>query len=201
MPIEVFDCEQGTDEWFQARLYIPTASKFKLVMAGGDGKTRKKYMRRLVGERISGTPYQDYKNAHMERGNEMEPEARAHYEFLTSNEAEIVGFIRSGNKGCSPDGMVGSNGMLEIKTKIPDLQVEVLENGEIPNEHVKQIQGQLWVAEREWCDFVSYWPNMPVFIKRAYRDETTIAQIDRAVAIFNEELEELYEEILRRYPQ
>jgi len=190
--IQIFNCDQGTEEWHLARAGIPTASMFATVMAsgrsGGESKTRAKYMRQLAGEIITGKPMESYSNAHMERGHELEPEARELYAFATDTAPEEVGFIRSGPKGCSPDSLIGAAGMLEIKTKLPDLLIECLDRGDFPPEHKAQCQGALWVAEREWIDIVVYWPAMPVFIKRAHRDEAYIAGIASAVATFNDEL-------------
>lgn len=192
MGIQIIDCEQGTEAWFAARAGIPTASMFSTVMAsgrgGGESKTRAKYMRQLAGEIITGKPMEGFSNAHMERGHVMEPEARDLYSFATDTTPEQVGFIRNGNKGCSPDSLIGENGMLEIKSKLPDLLIECLDRDDFPPEHKAQCQGALWVAEREWIDIVVYWPAMPVFIKRAYRDESYIATLSKSVDTFNEEL-------------
>jgi hypothetical protein len=197
--IDILHCEQGTEEWFLARAGIPTASQFATVMAsgrgGGESKTRAKYMRQLAGEIITGKPMESFSNVHTERGHAMEPDARELYAFATDTSPEQVGFIRNGQKGCSPDSLIGANGMLEIKTKLPDLLIECLERDDFPPEHRAQCQGALWVAEREWVDIVVYWPEMPVFIKRAYRDEAYIATMAEAVDRFNEELEALVERI------
>lgn len=199
MTIQIFNCEQGTEEWHLARAGIPTASMFATVMAsgrgGGESKTRAKYMRQLAGEVITGRPMESYSNAHMERGHEMEPEARELYAFATDTVPEQVGFIRNVQKGCSPDSLIGANGMLEIKSKLPDLVIECWERGDFPPEHRAQCQGALWVAEREWIDIVVYWPAMPVFIKRAYRDEPYIAEMSKAVDQFNDELSALVERV------
>lgn len=193
--MRVIECEQGTPEWLLARAGIPTASMFATVLAKGEGKTRKTYMRKLAGEIITGEPMDSYSNAHMERGKAMEAEARDLYAFQQFVEPVQVGFIRSGQKGCSPDSLVGDAGMCEVKTKLPHLQIEVLEAGKLPPEHVAQCQGALWVAEREWIDFVSYWPKMPLFVKRAYRDEPYIKALSEAVDVFNDELATLVERV------
>lgn len=202
--ISIFNCAQGTEEWYLARAGIPTASMFATVMAsgrgGGESKTRAKYMRQLAGEIITGKPIEGYSNHHMERGHEMEPEARDLYAFATDTVPEIVGFVRNGNKGCSPDSLVGANGMLEIKTKLPDLLIECLERDDFPPEHRAQCQGALWVAEREWIDITVYWPGMPVFIKRAYRDEPYIKTMAGAVDQFNDELAALVERVRSYQP-
>lgn len=199
--IEVFtDIQQGSPEWFLCRSGIPTSSKFATVMAKGEGKTRAKYMRQLAGEIITGKPMESFTNSHMERGHIMEPDARDHYSFITDTAPELVGFIRNGDKGCSPDSLIGENGMLEIKSKLPDLLIECLERDAFPPEHKAQCQGALWVAEREWIDIVVYWPDMPVFIKRAYRDEPYIKTMSDAVNLFNEELAAMVERIRSYQP-
>jgi len=204
MAMQILDCEQGTAEWFMARAGIPTASQFATVMAsgrgGGESKTRAKYMRQLAGEIITGKPMEGFTTVHTERGHIMEPEARELYSFATDTVPDQVGFILNGQKGCSPDSLIGTNGMLEIKTKLPDLLIECLERDDFPPEHRAQCQGALWVAEREWIDIVVYWPEMPVFIKRAYRDEAYIATMAEAVDKFNEELAELVERIRNYQP-
>lgn len=106
-----------------------------------------------------------------------------------------VGFIRNGDKGASPDSLIGDNGMLEIKTKLPALQIECILADKLPSEHVAQVQGALWVAEREWLDFVSYWRNLPLFVKRIYRDEDYIKNLAAEVAKFNSEMLEMIEKI------
>lgn len=197
--LEIITCEQGTEDWFRARAGIPTASEFATVMAsgkgGGESKTRRTYMFKLAGEIITGELSDSYSNAHMERGKEMEPKARDLYEFMADVDAEQVGFIRNGPKGCSPDSLIGSTGMLEIKTKLPALLIDVLLRDEFPADHKAQCQGALWVAEREWIDIAVYWPKLPLFVKRAYRDEPYIANLSRAVSEFNEELHETVERV------
>lgn len=197
--MEIFDCEQGTPEWRAARLGIPTASEFAAVKAKGEGKTRRTYMMKLIGELITGEPTEGFSNGHMDRGHEMEPDARNLYAFRLDVEPVQVGFIRNGRKGASPDSLVLDNGMCEIKTKLPHLQAEVLLADRLPPEHMAQLQGNLWVAEREWIDFVSYWPKMPLFVKRVYRDEIYIKNLAAEVDLFNAELD-TYLAVLRNEP-
>lgn len=191
--------EQGTPEWFEVRAGIPTASMFQAVISKGKGsapsKTRETYMLKLLGERLTGELQEGITNAHLERGKIMEAEARTAYEFQSDNEAKEIGFIRNGNKGCSPDAVIDDNGMLEIKTKLPHLQLSVLLKNELPSDHKAQVQGQLMVAEREWCDFVSYWPKLPLFILRVNRDEEYITDLSNKIDIFNEEMAQLEQKI------
>lgn len=196
--IQILDFDQGSPEWRAARTGIPTASAFSDILAKGQGLTRKTYMHKLAGEILTGEPAESYSNAHMERGKAMEDEARNMYAFLTDAEPQRVGFIRNGRKGCSPDSLLGASGGLEIKTRLPHLMVETLLKDEMPTEHRAQVQGSLWVAEREFWDFVAYWPKMPLFVKRIYRDDRFIADLAVAVDIFNAELDATVERI-RRY--
>jgi hypothetical protein len=193
--MQIMDCEQGSPEWFAARAGIPTASQFSTVMASGRGgaesKTRRTYMLKLAGEIITGDPMDSFSNAHTERGHEMEPEARNFYAFRHDVDPQLIGFIRNGNAGASPDSLIGENGLLEIKTKLPHLLIDVTLRGEFPTDHKAQCQGQLWIAEREWIDLICYWPKMEPFIARAYRDEEYIKQLARAVDQFNDELAEI----------
>ena len=197
--MEIINCEQGTPEWLAARAGIVTASEFQTLLmkgrGGGDSATRRTYMRKLAGEIITGESSEGFSNAHTERGKTMEPEARDLYAFMADCEPQQVGFIKSGRKGASPDSLVGDLGGLEIKTRLPHLMIELLEKDEVPNEHIAQIQGGMWVAEREWWDFVAYWPKLPLFVKRVYRDETYIRTLASAVIQFNEELDALVSRI------
>jgi predicted phage-related endonuclease len=197
---QFFDYEQGSSEWFDVRRGIVTASCFDAVMANGKGgaesKMRRKYMLTLIGERLTGETAESYSNGHMERGKVMEAEARDLYSFTTGNEIKQVGFIKLGDDiGASPDGLIGDPGCLEVKTKQPHLHLDCLLRDEVPSEHLKQIQGQLWVSDREWCDFVSYWPGLKIFIKRVNRDVSMIAKIYLAVDEFLDELHELMEKV------
>lgn len=194
--MQVFtDLEQGSPEWFAARAGIPTASRFATVMAKGEGKTRSEYMRKLAGEILTGEPSEQFSNIHTDRGNAMEDEARETYAFINDAEIQRVGFIRNGNKGASPDSLVGTNGGLEIKTALPHIQIDRLERDRLPPEHKAQVQGNLWISEREWWDFVSYWPRLPVLTVRVYRDEEYIKTLSDEIDRFNDELAALVERI------
>ena len=195
--IEIINCDQGTPEWFAARVGIPTASRFSDILAKGEGKTRGRYLRDLAAEIIRGTPEEEtYTNAHMERGKAQEDEARRLYAFMADADPVQVGFIRDGRKGCSPDSLIGDDGGLEIKTALGHIQIERLQRGTLPSEHVAQVQGSLWVTGRSWWDFVSYSPGLPPLITRVERDEPYIANLAKAVDAFNEELDALVASVL-----
>lgn len=192
MTVEVIDCEQGSDTWFTARLGIPTASRFADLMAKGEGKMRGRYLHELAAETLRGSPEPDsYSNAHMERGKAQEDEARQLYAFMTDREPHQVGFLRNGRAGASPDSLIGDAGGLEIKTALGHIQIERLKAGKLPPEHRAQVQGNLWVSERQWWSFMSYSPGLPPLIVRVERDDAYIAELAKAVVAFNDELDML----------
>lgn len=200
--MQIFECEQGSDEWVQARLGIPTASQFATVLAsgkgGGESVTRKAYLYKLAGEIITGEPMDNYTNAYMDRGHEQEPEARSLYSFITDETVTPIGFIREGGAGCSPDALVGDDGVLEVKTCLPHIMVGYVLKGQFPPEHKAQTQGALWITGRKWVDIAIYHPKMPLFVRRAERDETYIEILAAEIARFNRELAEIVERVQGR---
>ena len=194
--MRIINCEQGTEEWFEARAGIPTASMFSAMMAGGQGKTRRAYMLKLAGEKMTGEIAESFGNIHTERGHVMEPQARELYCLQTGYDVQDVGFIRADyDAGASPDSLVNDDGLLEIKSKLPHLQLEVLLSDKVPFAHLRQIYGQILIAEREWCDFVSYWPGLPLFVKRVYADDKICGEIRAEIDRFNNDLYEIIEKI------
>lgn len=202
--IEVFDVEQGSGDWFKLRLGLPTASNFDSIMASGrdDGPslTRTGLMYRLAGEILTDVPAETFSNKAMERGKEMEPEARELYSGSTGAKLERVGFIkntigRGCIVGCSPDSLVGKHGALEIKTRAPEGLIPVLLKGVFPLEFRPQCQGTLMVTERKWIDLVVYYRGMPPLFVRQERDEAYIKTISDAVEIFSHELKRLVEKL------
>lgn len=200
--MNIIDCEQNSPEWYAARLGIPTASEFSTVLAvgpkGGKSPGRVAYLNKLAGEVLTGEPMPHYSNEDMERGKLMEDEARDLYAFQTGAEIHRVGFIRNGDTGASPDSLIGDKGGLEIKSAAAHIQIARLLADELPSEHKAQVLGSLWVCEREWWDFVSYCPKLPLFVKRVYRDEPYIAKLAQEVELFNTELQ-LTVEYIRHY--
>ncbi len=148
-------------------------------------------MMKLAGERITGKNVDEGTTLSMRRGSELEPSARALYATLTHTEPEIIGFVLADDrkKGFSPDAFVGKNGLLEIKTKKPEILIPYFTQKGFPEEHKAQCQGGLWIAQREWVDLMIYWPDMPPLIKRAYRDEAYIRRLESEISRFNEALE------------
>ena len=192
--MEIFDFAQNSDDWFSARSGLPTASEFHHVIAkkgprGGITRGRQKLLWRLAGEVITGEPESTYQNAAMERGHEVESEASDLYAMLRDVEPQIVGFVKNGNCGASPDRFIGDDGLLEIKSAIGSIQIERLLKGDLPSEHVAQCQGQLLVTERKWLDFMSYSRGLPPLIVRVERDGKCIAALHVDIGEFNDELD------------
>lgn len=183
MALKIIDCEQGTPEWLQYRAGIITMSRAQCLLVNGKsesglGAEALSYIDELIGERLTGKPVNSFKgNEHTERGHEMEPEAIAMYASMTGRKVDSCGIMLNHGVGYSPDGLVGDDGLVEIKSKLPKIMVKVLCNDEVPKEHIAQCQGGLWVSGREWIDFVAYWPGMPLFVKRMYRDEKYIKRL------------------------
>lgn len=197
--MEQNNIEQRSQEWIEIRLGKITASRMKDVLAKGRGSapslTRRKYMIQLIAERLTGLPSDSYTNATMEWGIATEPEAIEEYCDRESVEVEKVGFISlNEDVGCSPDGLVGE-GLLEIKCPLTTTQIEWFLAGVLPSEHKAQVQAQLWVTGRQWCDFVSFDPRIHgdsrYFKVRVRRDEEYIAMMKKEVDKFLFELEEI----------
>lgn len=200
--IEIFDdIQQNTDEWLRIRMGLPTASVFKTLMTKTeDKKGRTTLLYKLAGERLCGEPAENYTNSFMERGHAMEDEARQHYSFVRDCEPRRVGFIKNGKTGCSPDALLGDDGMLEIKTASPHILIPMLLKAQtdpkyFPSDHFAQCQGNLMVAERKWIDLIIYWPKMKPLIVRAVRDENYIAQLRDAVDLFDLDLRRLVDKL------
>lgn len=198
----VTDIEQGTPEWLALRLGIATASELDCLLVSGKhptgfGVAAFTYMDQLIGERITEEaaelPFQTKATI---RGHEQEGVALELYEAREEVKVQKVGIILNRGIGYSPDGLVGTDGLIEIKTKLPKFQVGVILAGEIPKEHVAQCQGGLWASDREWIDFISYWPGMPLFVKRAHRDEAMIRKIAERVKSFYEIMDERMNKVL-----
>lgn len=193
--IEVFNFDQNTPEWHRARMGIPTASAFDAIMTPGktktEQKTRRTYLLKLAGEIITGNPMEQVVTRDMERGHALEPEARDLYRLQAEADLDRVGFIRRDGVGCSPDSLIGEDGGLEIKTKAPHLLIDATLKDEFPEEHKAQVQGALWITGRKWWDIAVYWPGLPLFVKRATRDEAYIANLASEVQRFRTDLNEV----------
>lgn len=182
---------QGSEEWLQSRLGRPTASNFSKLITptGKPSSSAQGYINDLIAQKITGELPEFYKSEAMQRGNDLEPHAKAAYEFTYDVEVVEVGLClhEAYECGCSPDGLIGEDGGLEIKCPLPGTHVSYLRDGKLPTQYIPQVQGCLWITDREWWDFMSYHPSMENLIVRVYRDQDYIeklsAEVIRAVEI------------------
>lgn len=186
---------QGSEAWLESRLGRPTASNFgKLITPTGKASTSAEgYINELIAQKITGEIPEFFKSEAMQRGNELEASAKALYEFENDVEVVEVGLCLHDllECGASPDGLIGDNAGLEVKCPLPHTHVSYLRDGDIPAKYIPQVQGCLWITEREWWDFMSYHPSMEDLIVRVYRDEAYIKKladlVTRAVEIIETE--------------
>jgi len=190
--------EQRSEEWFAARLGKVTASRVADILAktkSGPSASRANYMAELIAERLTGTPGAFFQSPAMAWGTETEGQARSAYEVVQGVLVEEVGFIPHAtidNAGASPDGLVGLDGLVEIKCPNTATHLDTLETQKIPSKYVTQMLWQMECTGRDWCDFVSYDPRLPekmaIFIKRLERDDEKLREIKEEVLTFLEEL-------------
>ena len=195
----VLDCEQGSREWIEARLGIPTASMFSQIVTPG-GKlsaSRGPYMGKLLAEWALGEPVDNFESDWMERGKFLEAEAFKYYGFVTESKPKKVGFVYKDDArmvGCSPDGLVPcrgpevEGGTLELKCPSPGEHLMYLAGGVCPKKYVPQVQGEIWVTGALWGDFMSYHPGLPPFLIRVEPDPKYQAALDGHIEEFTEEL-------------
>lgn len=200
---------QRTPEWYAARLGKVGASRIADVIAktkSGWGASRANYLAELVCERLTGQPAQGYINAAMHWGIETEPDARTAYEFYTDQTVELAGFVEHPSipmSGCSPDGLVGDDGLVEFKCPQTATHIDTLLDGTIDKKYRLQMQWQMACTGRQWCHFVSYDPRMPAsmqfFLYRIERDDKQIAELEEAVRVFLQEVESKVYMLRMRY--
>ena len=196
------DVLQGSTEWLNLRAGIPTASEFDSILTPGGkaSKSSERYLFSLLAERIMGHPRIESVSTWMDRGAEMEGEAVSFYELQRDCETVKVGFITndSGTIGASPDRLVGDDGLLEIKVPSEHVHVSYLLKKAVDQTYYPQIQGQLWIAERQWVDICSYHPEMPPALIRVERDEAFIVLLKAAVGEFSKVLENMALELAEK---
>lgn len=204
MPI-ILDMPQYSAEWETARLGIPTASQFKNIITpeGKPSKSWKKYAYHLIAEKLLGRPVDTYTSPWMERGSDLEEDAMAAYEFESDNTTKPIGFILRDDKsaGCSPDRLIGDDGLLEIKCPKPAVQVQYLLTGEVDKEYWPQLQGQLFVSERKWVDILAFHPELPRAVIRVERDESFIGCLESQLWEFNSFLHDVMQKIESLQPK
>ena len=191
--------EQGTPEWFAARLGNVTASRVADVIAktkSGYSASRENYMAQLICERMTGTVAESYTNAAMQWGTETEPLARAAYESLADVLVDEVGYIAHPTierAGASPDGLIGVFGLLEIKCPNTATHIDTLISEQVPTKYITQMQWQMSCTGRTWADFVSFDPRLPsglqMFVKRVEFDAEYVAMLKEEVIKFLTELD------------
>lgn len=223
-----FHIEQGSPEWHALRCGKVTASRVADVIAktkSGPSASRATYMGQLIAERLTGVVADSFKSEAMQWGNDTEADARAAYEFYTGNTVSEVGFVEHPTikmSGASPDGLVGSDGLVEIKCPNTATHIETLlrpatQNKKfskqddavtllpVPQKYITQIQWQLECTGRNWCDFVSFDPRMPehmrLFIWRVERDAFYAAGLRKDISEFLEELEAKVSALRTAYPE
>lgn len=215
--MEIYEGDQGDEEWAAMRRGIPTASKFATIMAiGDDGEDsigRAKLMNVLAGEIITGETAESYHNKDMDRGVEHEPVARTYYARTTFYDVRQVAFVKRIIKnplmekplvvGCSPDGLIQEDGGLEIKVTRADLLIPILRKGAagLPAKYRAQCQGSMWVTARAWWDLLIFCRGMPAAKFRLMRDEVYIQRIRNEVEKFDFELHRLVKEIQALRPR
>lgn len=200
---------QGTDEWHALRLGKVTASKVADVIAKtqkGYAASRANYAAQLITERLTGQPTETFTNAAMQWGTDMEPEARAAYEYYRAEDVVQVAFVNHPeipDTGASPDGLVGPDGLVEIKCPNSATHIETLTGKSAPAKYITQMQWQMACTGRQWCDFVSYDPRLPESMRfycvRVPRDNAMIAELEAEVVKFLGEVRAKVDQLKRIY--
>lgn len=198
--MKIIDCQQYSDKWWEVRLGIPTASRFDSIITktGKQSTASVKYMNELLAAYLLGHPLEQFATDLMARGSSLEQDAANLYAFAHDVDVVQTGFVLTddGRIGCSPDRLIGKDGGLEIKTPQPAVHVGYL-LGNIADEYKQQLQGCLYVCEREWWDIVSYNPDMPRAEIRVYRDEEYINTLAIYLIEFCDELWEKKQQLSR----
>lgn len=195
--MKIYDFDQYSEEWYQIRLGLPTSSQFsKLITTKGEpSKQRQKYLYQVAGEFVAGKAEETYQNAAMARGTELEAEARKFYEVINDVEVMQIGFCTNEGAGCSPDGLVGDKGLLEIKCPIISTHVGYLLKNTLTADYFQQVQGQMLVMGKEWTDLLSYYPGIKPLIIRVNRDEKFISALRVELKVFCQELQDIINKI------
>jgi putative phage-type endonuclease len=194
------DVIQRSPEWFAARRGIPTASSFDKIITtqGQPSKQAQKYAQYLAGEFVSGITEESYTNSAIQQGVDREQEARDFYEMTKDVTVENVGLCYFDEKkrfACSPDGLVGEDGIIEIKCPIVSTHVGYLLDGGLPTEYFQQCQGELFITGRKWMDFISYYPSMKPLLVRILPDQKFFKALAVELEIFCSNLEQIIQKI------
>ena len=197
--------QQRTEEWFAARCGKVTASRMKDIIAKSDTAAYRNYQAEIISERLTGHPAESYSSREMQRGTELEPKARAVYILETGSDVTETGLIphpHIANSGASPDGLVDSDGLLEIKCPNTATHIDFLLHRQPKREYILQMQWQMACTGRLWCDFVSYDDRLPephaYACIRIMRDPETIERLEQAAAGFLAEAEAIIKQLEQR---
>lgn len=203
--------EQRTDEWFAARIGKATGSRIADIVrktTSGPAASRKNYLAQLACERLTGQREETFQSGAMQWGTDTEPQARTAYEFHRDADVIEVGFVphpRIPDSGASPDGLVGDDGLVEIKCPNTATHIETLSGANIKPDYIIQMQWQMACTGREWCDFVSFDPRLPpamqMFCQRVERDDEMISDLEQQVEDFLGELNATVADLQGRYGQ
>lgn len=199
MSMEIFNMEQGTDEWFEVRKGVLTASNATAI--GNIGAGLKTYVKSLVLDMVITEQEERYVGPDIERGNELEPIARLKYGYENDVEVEEVGFIRIDKTyGCSPDGLVGTDGGIEIKARNNAKHLAHLLGDKVDSATYWQIQMSLLVTGREWWDFISYNPNFKnsLHVERIYPDPKKFEKLNEGIKVGAEMVRSCIEELSKK---
>jgi putative phage-type endonuclease len=193
----IHDVKQGSPEWDALRRGRFTASTFGDLFMKESTKGYQEAINKVVFERISGESPETYSNDFMKRGTELEPIARQSYELETFNRVSMVGFIEHDEWiGGSPDGLIEDSGTLEIKCPKWNTLIGYILDNEIPKDYMYQMQGNLFVSERQWCDFYVWHPKFTPMLRRVNRDEKIISEIQEKLKIAIEEVKQRINKII-----
>ena len=195
--MQIFDFEQRSEDWFKIRSGVPSASEFSNIVQsdGSPSKSRTKYLYKLVGEKLGALPEESYTNKAIENGILREADAREMYSRDVKPVVQVGFCIHDEGYGCSPDGLVEEDGVIEIKCPILSTHIEYLIKQKLPTDYVQQVQGQLLVTGRKYNDFISYYPGLKPLVVRCYRDEVFISRLRAELLKFISELNELTEKL------
>lgn len=177
-----YDIAQNTAEWMGVRLGKFTASMFSDLFSKESTKTYQNAINKVVFERLTGELPESFSNEWTERGHELEGEAIEAYELLKFNKVSRVGFVELSDwVGCSPDGLIGTDGLIQVKCPKHTTLIDYMLSGEVPNDYMIQMQGEMWVTGRKFNEFFVYHPKLRPVYMRVIRDEKMIAEIETKV--------------------
>ena len=205
--MKIHDVEQRSDEWYALRAGLPTASEFSKIITstGAPSKSADTYAITLACEKFAGKPVDAWEgNGWTDRGRELEERARGLYEFANDATVEPVGFATNdaGTMGCSPDGLIGDDGMVEFKCLKAENHASAIlyyrKHGRCPPAYVQQAQGQMLVCERHWCDLVFYHPELPLLTIRQHADGELFKALTAQIPLLCRERDRVYAALLEQ---